>query len=113
MPERPNDRPIVGAQPIGDSDPRLVIIAGSEKFPRPGLETFFAQGTPRSESRPEAQTLCGCDPVVRTFCACNKVCRCVGACSCVGACGCVGHRSRCSCDSHSVRTGGCRCAPVH
>lgn len=118
MPERPNDRPAAGGTPISDDDPRLIVIVGSDKFPRPGLETYFAESSARSEREVdvEIETWCSCDAVIRTYCSCNKVCRCVGhvSCRCVGhvGCGCVGHSS-CSCDSHSFRSGGCRCAPVH
>jgi hypothetical protein len=108
MPQRPNDRPAAGGTPISDDDPRLIVIVGSDKFPRPGLETFFAESSKRTERETEVEieTWCSCDAVIRTYCACNKVCRCVGKCTCVG------HVS-CSCHSHSSRSGGCRCAPVH
>lgn len=137
MADPPNDR----QAPSGGGDaPRLYLVVKGVKFPRPGLETYFAQsgtGPPPTRADPH----CSCDQVAGVYCSCNKVCRCVPACSCVGyvncgcvghvGCGCVGHAS-CPCVSHTScgcvghtgcgcvghrsggsRVTGCRCAPVH
>lgn len=108
MAERPNDRPDAASPPEagGPADePRIFVVVDGRKFPRPGLETFFADTS-------------GPAPVVGTYCACNKVCRCVPVCGAVGykACSCVGNI--CSCVGHrsyggGFVGGGCRCAPVH
>lgn len=100
MPNKPDDRP--KTQPVAgpDVDPKIFVVINGTKFPRPALETYFAQPV---EERPAG---CSCHPVVGVYCQCNKVC------TCVPVCGCVGHVS-CSCDSHSSGGGGCRCAPVH
>jgi hypothetical protein len=133
MPQPPNDRLPSGG--LSANEPRIYAIAGGERFPRPALETFFAQD--RSSVNAGARPGCGCDPVAKVYCSCNKVhrCECVAhttcpcvahpACGCVGhtacpcvahsACGCVGHT--CGCVGHYSGGGGvivgCRCAPVH
>ena len=92
-----------------DDEPRLYVVVNGDKFPRPGLDTFFAEAAPKG--RKTVVTGCSCDPVVATYCSCNKV----AVCRCVSVCSCAGHR-RCSCDSHTssgTRVTGCRCAPVH
>lgn len=96
-PERPDDRPVAPA--AGGEDPQLFILVGSEKFPRPGLETYFAAPP---DSMSDSGTGCGCHPVVGVYCSCNRVC------SCVPVCSCVGHG-----ESSGGGGGGCSCAPVH
>jgi hypothetical protein len=102
--DKPDDRPKQTASQDNAEEAKIFIIVNGQKFPRPGLETFFAQSGVGRDPQ------CACNPVVGVFCSCNKVC------TCVPVCGCVGHRS-CSCDSHTSGGGGvitgCRCAPVH
>lgn len=141
MIDRPDDRPAPPSIETSD-DPRLFVLVNGEKFPRPGLETYFADSGAVTET-------CSCHPVVAAYCSCNKVrtCSCVPVCTCEAVCSCVAHkqtvctcdsvrkqtctcnpvrrsvctcesvRSRCSCDNHSSGGGrvvtGCRCAPVH
>ena len=99
----PNDRLQIDSTQFSDEDPRIYIFADGGKFPRPGLETFFADAVPSN---------CACDPVAQTYCVCNKV----AVCTCVSVCSCVQHVS-CSCEGHDrgggTRVTGCRCAPVH
>ena len=112
MTDRPNDRPSAGNAAPDDPEPRLTVIIDGREFPRPGLETFFAEsGREGQEAEPQQRREgCSCHPVAGVYCSCNKVC------TCIPVCGCVGHVS-CSCDSHRSRGGGtvygCRCAPVH
>lgn len=105
MLDKPNDTLASVSTPTADKMPEIYMIINGEKFPRPGLETFFA------ETKPSSTTThgCSCDPVAGVYCSCNKVnqCTCVPVCTCQAVCGCVGHQS-----GGSVRT-GCRCAPVH
>lgn len=82
-------------------EPKIFAIVDGQKFVKPGLETYFVD--PDVMKNPKAKEGCVCDPVVGTYCSCNKV----AVCSCVGhTCSCVGHRS-------SSGRAGCRCAPVH
>lgn len=112
---KPDDRP---KKIENDKDPKIYIIVGKNKFPRPGLETFFAEPTAQQKT---SKLGCSCDKVIGTYCSCNKVCTCVpvSSCSCVAhkTCSCVGYkvrtRSKCSCVGYYRRTTGCRCAPVH
>jgi hypothetical protein len=99
MTERPNDRPRVSG---ADLEPRIFVIVDGKKFPRPGLETFFASPETDQTGGKPRQDGCSCHPVGGVICTCMKVCR------------CVGHTS-CSCVSHRSGGGGygCRCAPVH
>lgn len=106
MPEKPNDRPkpTTAAPKEKDVDPRIFVVVDGQKFPRPSLETFFAQAP--ADATPDASG-CACHPVLLPVCTCNKVCSCVPVCSCDAhtTCSCVGHSSG----------GGtyCQCAPVH
>ena len=123
MPDAPDDRTPPKPADAGEP-PRLYVVVKGVKFPRPGLETYFAQsgGGPEPARR---DPVCSCNPVVGVYCSCNKVCTCVPVCGCAGhrSCGCVGHTScgcvghTCSCVGHSSGRsyggGGCRCAPVH
>ena len=107
MPDQPNDRLSNEMGALSNEDPRIYVVVGGKKFPRPALETFFVDVPPGAKDG--HRDGCSCHPVAATYCSCNKVCTCVPACSCVG------HTS-CSCDSHSSSGGtvvGCRCAPVH
>jgi hypothetical protein len=105
MADAPNDRAKSGSP--GEADPRIFVVVNGQRFPRPSLETFFAEVVP-SEA-PERQGGCTCYPVVGIVCTCKRICTCVGHCSCVGhsSCSCVGH------SSGGGGGGGCRCAPVH
>ena len=95
---KPKDKPKKTATPVYEA-PQLFAVVDDEKFPRPGLETFFAD----SQSAPvPAENNCSCHPVGGVYCQCNKV----RVCSCVGYVGC-------SCNSHTSGRAGCRCAPVH
>jgi hypothetical protein len=94
MENKPNDRLSNFVDSTSTEEPRIYVILDGKKFPRPGLETFFADV---SEQNTATQTGCSCHPVVGTYCKCNKV----------TVCGCVGHTSS------SSGGGGCRCAPVH
>lgn len=130
MADGPDDRVTGTPETDANEVPEIYMIVNGEKFPRPGLETYFAEAKPSGESR------CSCDSVGGIYCSCNKVtvcscvpvCTCQAACTCVGACKCVAHR-RCQCVGHrtcqcvghrspgSRGSGGsvvgCRCAPVH
>jgi len=100
MAEKPNDRPKTKIDKKDESEPKIYIIVDGQKFPRPGLETFFAE--PEEGQTERDRQGCSCHPVVGAYCSCNKVCTCVPVCSCVGH------------SSSSTRGGyGCRCAPVH
>lgn len=111
--KKPDDRPKQAAAPQGDAgEPKIFVVVNGQKFPKPGLETFFAQSGVGKD--PD----CGCNPVTGVYCSCHKVCTCHPQCGCVGhkSCSCVGHHS-CSCVGHYSGGGGtvtgCRCAPVH
>ena len=101
MEQPPTDRPKPWAASQEESDPKIFVVVNDRKFPRPGLETFFAR-----PAEGKSGDGCSCHPVAGAFCSCNKVCTCVPVCSCVG-------HVTCSCDSHSTTRSGCRCAPVH
>jgi hypothetical protein len=90
--QQPDDRLKEQPDEERDIEPKIYAIIDGKKFPRPGLETFFA--SPRTD-QPGLST-CSCHPVVGTYCSCNKV----------AVCSCVGHTS-------SGGRSGCRCAPVH
>ena len=118
MANKPNDRPAPNPPQPGDDAPKIFAVVNGKKFPRPALETFFAQSAPGQSKTTQGDS--SCNPVAATYCSCNKVCTCEGVCSCVGhrSCSCDSHTSRaagCSCNSHSSGGGsyGCRCAPVH
>ncbi|HPA20128.1 MAG TPA: hypothetical protein PLU30_20435 [Verrucomicrobiae bacterium] len=96
MSDKPDDRPRAETT---DLEPRIFVIVRGKKFPRPGLETFFA-----APEASQPQDGCSCHPVGAVICTCMKVCRCVGHTSC----SCVSHRS-----SGGGYGRGCRCAPVH
>ncbi len=114
MSDKPKDRPEQKDPETAVEPPRIFLIVGEKKFPRPGLETCFAEasgeGAEDDDSVPEVY--CSCNKVRR--CSCVPVCTCQAVCGCVGNCSCVSHRS-CSCVGHSSGGGvaGCRCAPVH
>lgn len=121
--EKPNDKPKKVESNTVD-EPKLFMVVGKSKFPRPALETFFADVPPAKSSKEgkcpshlnglerTSSDRCACFQVAASICQCNKVrvCECVGysSCSCVSnrSCSCVSNRS-----SRGVR--GCRCAPVH
>lgn len=110
--DKPDDRPKQTASQGDMEEAKIFIIVNGQKFPKPGLETFFAQSGVGKDPQ------CTCNPVAGVFCSCNKVCTCVPVCGCVGhrSCSCVGHQS-CGCVGHTSGGGGvvtgCRCAPVH
>ena len=111
MQEKPNDRPQAKTTGQPDVDPKIYAVVNGEKFPRPALETMFAdseaQGTDRGAERVVGG--CACHPVI--YCSCNKVRR--EATAVAPACACVGHTA-CSCVGNSSSGGyGCQCAPVH
>jgi hypothetical protein len=103
MAESPNDRP-AAMQSASEADPRVYIVVDGKKFPRPGLETLLA------EAKAPQEGTCSCHPVVAVICTCNKVR--VKRKVAPPPCACDSHVS-CSCHAHTVRRGGCRCAPVH
>ncbi|RJQ56590.1 MAG: hypothetical protein C4521_00195 [Actinobacteria bacterium] len=114
MSRKPDDRPKAQDE-SGGANPEIYVIVDGKKFPKPGLETLFAD-VDEAGSRNKGE-----DYVVGVYCSCNKVCTCIPqaaprGCSCVSQtrCSCVG-QARCSCDSHrgGGSTTGCRCAPVH
>ncbi len=120
MPAKPNDRPEAASGSDGDVRPEIYVIIDGEKFPRPGLETFFAK--PGQDQKQEDQNGCSCHPVIGIFCSCNKVCTCQavpvgvtqpGGCKPVGGCRPVGTvpapTPPCPGDGSII----CRCAPVH
>jgi hypothetical protein len=94
---KPNDRPQAISLLAGNSsDPKIFLVVNNQKFLRPGLETYYAKpGTKTTTSS------CSCNPVIGTYCTCNKVCTC-------------NPQSSCSCNSHSSGGGSyCSCVPVH
>ena len=95
-PDKPNDRPDANSGGQSDADPKIYVVVNGKQFPRPALETMFAEAKPG-----KADSGCSCHPVVGVYCSCNKVCSCVGQ-----TCSCVGHSS-------GGVSYGCRCAPVH
>jgi hypothetical protein len=106
--DKPNDKSPGGNETF--EDPKLFLVVGDEVFPRPGLETVFADiseddrtGSARSEDDDDKGRIYG------GVCACNKVR--VVSCGCVGytPCSCVGYSAP---RSGSRRPGGCKCAPV-
>jgi hypothetical protein len=101
MKKKPDDRPKALDGDKAEIAPEVYIVVGGTKFPRPGLETYFAQFDPGKETPPD-QRGCSCDPVAGVYCSCNKV----------TICGCKGH-SASSRRGRSSGGGGCRCAPVH
>ena len=129
MGDKPNDRPDAadairidaGTLPSEgnlppDDDPRVFVVVGAERFPKPALQTFLAGAGATGKS----SSTCTCNPVAGIICACNKVCTCVPAAAksadqtseprpsggCTPNCSCVGHTSG---SGYSV----CSCAPVH
>ena len=103
---KPNDKP----QQTNDAyeDPKLFIVIGNEKLPRPGLETAFVDLT---DDAGQTNRFADSDTskwVGGAVCTCNKVR--------VVSCGCVRYKA-CSHCSHTSSSGGsrsgCRCAPVH
>ena len=97
QPKKPSDRPDAKSSGQGDVDPRIYVVVKGKQFPRPALETMFAEAKPGVVNKG-----CSCDPVVGVYCQCNKVAVPAAAPSC-------------GCDSHSSGgvSYGCRCAPVH
>lgn len=141
MAQKPNDRPQELSIETDETDPKIFVVVGDEKFPRPGLETFFAktstgpsdlqssgEGTPSPR-----QVACSCEPVATTYCACNKVsqCSCVPVCTCEAVdsgCGCVAYTPKTASEPGSGSQAGsssstsssycscnrvCSCVPVH
>lgn len=109
MPDKPDDRPKVVAPAADDPEPRIFLVVEGKSFTRPALETYFAEGTPKSDrvagqGRRGGYTTCSCNPVTGTICKCNRVCTCNPLCSCYG-------------DSCYGGGGGggryCSCVPVH
>lgn len=116
MADKPNDRPKPIPLNKKMEEPKIFVIIDGKKFPRPGLETFFAgSGKIEGKNENDQSRVDGCAShlIGGGYCSCNKVtsCSCVPVCSCQSVCTCVGHR-RCSCVGH-ISSGGCRCAPVH
>lgn len=129
MAGKPNDRL---KTPETDARPEIYAMIDGKRFPRPGLETVFADLQSPAAKSTQKEPQCreeGSRMIAGAYCSCNKVCTCVPVCSCVGhrGCSCVGHTScrcvgytqcscvghvSCSCEGHTVVT-GCRCAPVH
>jgi hypothetical protein len=133
----PDDRPRSESAPQADVDPRIYVVVGKDKFPRPALETFFVRTTDGPATQSDRG--CACDAVVRTYCSCNKVCTCVPVRVGGSTSGAVtgtsatktgtttGAQTRstpaprrcsdCSCAGHTSGGGstvvGCSCAPVH
>lgn len=113
MSQAPRDRPDPGEGTNDPPRPEIYVIVGKNQFPRPALETFFADagqlGATNDVSKRQG---CSCDLVGGIFCECNKVstCGCVPVCTCqaVSTCSCVGHINRSGGGGY-----GCRCAPVH
>jgi hypothetical protein len=109
MPNNPDDR-LKPKDGLEIMRPEIYTIIDGKKFPRPGLETVFAE--PEDYQPPKNKTT---EVVGGSYCSCNKVCSCVPVRAQRPQCGCVGH-SGCSCVGHSQGGGvvtGCRCAPVH
>ena len=106
--KKPDDRIDGDAFATSTADPKIFVVVDGRRFPRPGLETYFAsaQDGPCREHHDTGTS----QAAIGTYCSCNKVCSCVPVCGCVGykACGCVGHISHCYGGGY-----GCRCAPVH
>ena len=103
MADMPDDRPQASESNL---EPRIYAIVGGKKFPRPGLETFFASGDAASTGSGAAsqpRSGCSCYPVGGVICTCNKQCSCVSHPSCSHSSGGGG----------GYRVTGCRCAPVH
>jgi hypothetical protein len=105
--KKPNDR----LQPVllladNPSEPKIYLVVNNQKFIRPGLETYYAK--PGQQATTTSN--CSCNPVVGTYCSCNKVC----TCNPQASCSCNSHSS-CSCVGHSSGGGGsyCSCVPVH
>ena len=119
MGDKPDDRP-KKVPPGRDNDPKIFIVIDDRKFPRPGLETFFAE----PHSRSDRVSGCSCHPVVSTYCSCNKVCTCVPVSSVTkddsrrkvtssrNRCSCVPvstSKRRCSCVGYTRRRSSCSC----
>ncbi|HWP95733.1 MAG TPA: hypothetical protein VN426_02710 [Syntrophomonadaceae bacterium] len=105
MDKKPDDRLKPTAAPAGDDpEPKIYLMVDGQKFVRPGLETYFAD-TGNTANVQQYKGNCSCNPVVGTYCSCNKVC------SCNPQCSCQGHSS----SSSSSGGGGsyCSCVPVH
>ena len=102
MAKKPDDRPKEQPENNSEEEPKIYMILNGKKFPRPGLETFFADNS-KVPSR-DRKDGCSCHPVVGTYCKCNKV----SVCTCAGF-----MESSSSSSGGSSGGGGCRCAPVH
>jgi hypothetical protein len=101
---KPNDRPqVIRQMDTEDDDPKIYLVVNNQKFLRPGLETYYAK--PGTQSKTPSN--CSCNPVIGTYCTCNKVCTCNPQCSCQG-------HTTCSCVSRSSKGGTyCSCVPVY
>jgi hypothetical protein len=107
MQDKPNDRPQAQPADQPDMEPKLFAVVDGEKFPRPALETMFADSEGAGVGAVTHTGGCSCNPVV--YCACNKV----ASTKAVPTCNCVGHTT-CSCVGDSGGAAyGCQCAPVH
>ncbi|HNY30147.1 MAG TPA: hypothetical protein PKO15_04590 [Fibrobacteria bacterium] len=124
MSETPNDRPLPGAPPGDDPDPRIFLYVDGQRFHRPSLETFYARPEGGQDgSKRSSPTSCSCNTVSGSYCSCNKVCTCNSVAS--GSSGSSssesreeeshGHRPSCSCVGYSSGGGHrvCSCVPVH
>ena len=114
-PKKPNDRLGAGSPARGDEDPRIFLLLDRRKFPRPGLDTYFAEAGGAPADPGDA---CKAHSLSGSYCSCNKVCACVPVCGCVShtSCSCVGYT--CGCVGNTCYGGGgggygCSCAPVH
>ena len=107
MKDQPNDRPQAQPAEQPDIEPKLFAVVDGEKFPRPALQTMFADSAGAGGGT-QVVGGCSCNPVV--YCSCNKV----ASTTAVPTCSCVGHTA-CSCvgNSSGGSAYGCQCAPVH
>ena len=104
---KPDDKPKQTDEAY--EEPKLFVVIGNEKLPRPGLETAFVDYVDPTAAGQPANDKDGSQTVGGVVCSCNKVR--------VVSCGCVSYKP-CSHCSHSSRSSGggrsgCRCAPVH
>ena len=76
---KPKDKPVIVKKGSLD-EPKLFAVVDDKKFPRPALETYFADN---SQNPIATDNRCSCNPVGGVYCQCNKVrvCSCVGCCS--------------------------------
>lgn len=93
--DRPDHRPESVPVPAGE-DPRITAVIGADRFPRPGLMTWFAEPVSGGGSPDRSQD--GSQAVGCHVCTCNRV----------RVCTCVGFGS-----GGSSGSSRCRCVPVH